>query len=124
MLSCSAESCNVNWGAPCLLRTLRQGKGNVSSGDGGVEGRMTRCVVGMSRGLRRRTEDDVFASVHFIDCRHPFHRRVECELPNQLSGVRVECADLAIARTRKDQTASGDGGGRFSKMRTGILDPL
>src|SRR5580692_4467772 len=103
MLSCPAKSCNVNRAA-CLLRTLGQGKGNVSSGDGGVEGWMARRVVGMSSGLRRRTEDDVFTSVHFIDRRHPFHSRVECELPNQLSRVRVERADLAIARTGEDQT--------------------
>ena len=114
----------MNRAAACLLRTLRQSKGNVGSGDGGVEGRMARRVVGMSRGLRRCTEDDVFASVHFVDRRHPFHSRVEGELPKQLSRVRVEGADLAIARTGEDQTTSGDDGSRFSIMRTGILDSL
>ena len=73
---------------------------------------MARRVVGMSGSFRRRTEDDVFASIDFIDSRHPFHSRVEGGLPNQLSRARVECADLAIARTGEDQTTSGDDGGR------------
>ena len=78
----------------------------------------------MSRGLRRRTEDNEFAPIHFIDSRHPFQSSVERGLPKQLSRLRVDCAHLAIARAGEDQTSGGDHRSRFRKMRAGVLKTL